>query len=629
MAGRKRKRRHDNAAVSLAPPSNADVASVLRTSSAQRPARASTALARCLLEKWAWGFISGPMVQELAAAAKASGASGDDLDILASMGSHGQESGVHNISRTIKRHFCKDLRCPPEAHTVSVRMIAKLKAVEKVRMIDTSMLLPHDWFAALEGYPEVLGLDSLEMFWSQHDPNDPKLFNNPMTAFDYATSCVPFLLHGDGAKFQRADSLMVLSMRSIISAHNTASSQLLICAIPSSCTVKSEEGTWSAIWRELTWSLTALFEGKHPTLDAQGQPFAAGSSRAALAGKPLMPSRPKLRGVLWVIAGDNEYLANYTHLNHPSARHPCFMCQCFGHPPKKPKEGEAVQVIEYAPMNDFRPDAKWRLTIKSPQAMRQHPPTKHVVMQVPGVVGETFAFDSLHTLELGATAHFIANCLFEFVYEERTGTLQEGLANVWHEILRLYSTLHIDHSNRIGQLTLTSFADEAAPWQNFPALSGIKARQCRYLVPVVCELCKSAAGTCVGQHRLRAAMHLHEAYNIVDEHGWFLSELGKQGFRTHVDAFLVHYSYLAKQALSQKVYKYSLVTKHHYVAHLPDQCDFLNLKISWCYQGETMAGLIAALGHSVLAGTAACKVCTSIISKYRLAMHLRFMSLEC
>ena len=42
-----------------------------------------------------------------------------------------------------------------------------------------------------------------------------------------------------------------------------------------------------------------------------------------------------------------------------------------------------------------------------------------------------------------------------------------------------------------------------------------------------------------------------------------------------------------------------------------------------------MAGLIAALGHSVLAGTAACKVCTSIISKYRLAMHLRFMSLEC
>lgn len=614
MAGRKRKRKV-----------NADGASAFHASSTERPARTSTALARCILEKWAWGFISGPIVQELAEAAKASGATGADLDILASMGSHGQESGIHNISRTIKRHFCKNLGCPPEAHTVSVPMIVRHKAVENVKMVDTPMLLPHDWFAALERHPEVLGLDSLETFWSQHDPTDPKLFQNPMGAFDYKAACVPFLLHGDGAKFQRADSLMVLSMRSIISAHNTASSQLLICAIPSSCTVKPE-ATWSAIWQEVTWSFTALFEGKHPTLDAQGQPFAAGSSRAALAGKPLMPSRPKLRGVLWVIAGDNEYLANYMHLNHPSARHPCFMCECFGHPPKK---DEAVQDIPYAPMNDFRPDAKWRSTIKSPQTMRQHPPTKHAIMKVPGVVGETFAFDSLHTLELGATAHFIANCLFELVYEDRTGTLQEGLVIVWHEILRLYSTLDIDHSNRISQLTLSSFADEGSPWQSFPALSGIKARQCRYLVPVVYELCKSAAKTSVGQHRVRAAMHLHKAYNIIDEHGWFLSELGKRDFRTHIDAFLVHYSYLAKQAFSQKLYKYSLVTKHHYVAHLPDQCDFLNLKISWCYQGETMAGLIAALGHSVLAGTAACKVCASIISKYRLAMHLRFMSLEC
>ena len=90
--------------------------------------------------------------------------------------------------------------------------------------------------------------------------------------------------------------------------------------------------------------------------------------------------------------------------------------------------------------------------------------------------------------------------------------------------------------------------------------------------------------------------------------------------------FLSHYSALAWLANAQKKLRWSVVPKHQYAAHLPEQAAWCNPRLLWASGGESMVGKIAALGHSCLAGTAAEKVAARILPKYRVAMHLRLTS---
>ena len=84
---------------------------------------------------------------------------------------------------------------------------------------------------------------------------DPKLSKNPISKDP--KSYLPLMLHGDGGAFQRYDSINIISMRSLLSPANVASSQLLLAAIPKSCCNKSDvatDHTMTAIWEVLVWS---------------------------------------------------------------------------------------------------------------------------------------------------------------------------------------------------------------------------------------------------------------------------------------------------------------------------------------------------------------------------------------
>ena len=68
---------------------------------------------------------------------------------------------------------------------------------------------------------------------------------------------LPLMLHGDGGAFQRADSIIVLSMRSILSSAPVAHSQMLLVALPKSAVHKSDNpaaDTMHCLWAVLTWS---------------------------------------------------------------------------------------------------------------------------------------------------------------------------------------------------------------------------------------------------------------------------------------------------------------------------------------------------------------------------------------
>ena len=567
-----------------------------------------------LLEKWAWGVISSILLQELAAAAKATfGRGTPDIDKFASLGAHG--SLPNHINRDLRVHL-KDV-ITPEAYVFQVPFSVKKGTVTQVVWLPCSILLPHEWFALLaKDHPAILRLDRIKEFWSKHLAHDPKLIGNPILSVDeFRDIFLPLLVHGDGVEFQTRDSLMVISMRSILTEiGGTATSQLLLAAIPKTCRViaKKRSGgldTMHEIWKALAWSFACLFHGKHPLQNHLSLPFEAGSKRFALAGKPLAAG---FRAVIWVAAGDNDYFSNELGLPHHGAKMPCPRCAC--------TSGIVM------PYNDFRDQAGWKTSMIRPPASRALPAfSNHPIHGIPGVVRETFEFDSLHTLEYGPAQHFVANVFFEMVYEELPGTRDEAVQTLYSNVLGEYKAQRIDCSNHMRRLKLETFCDPSRPHQEFPELgTGIKARHVRYLVPVVRALCQKAGiDTAAKKHRLAAAEHLESLYHIVDGNDLFVPPVEAASFAEHMDKFLLHYTWLAKHAFEDNKYKWSVVPKFHYCAHLPDQIAFLNLRVTWCYGGETMAGIVSALGHSCLSGTPPEDVPCSMIGKYRVAVDLR------
>jgi len=205
------------------------------------------------------------------------------------------------------------------------------------------------------------------------------------------------------------------------------------------------------------------------------------------------------------------------------------------------------------------------------------------------------------------------------------GTREKNLENLNNEIFSLYRDLDIDSSDQIRKLKLESFCNANRPHQEFPDLTrSIKARQVRYLIPVVAALCRNRGlRTEAQKHRFAAASHLQAMYSIVDANDWFVSSSDADAFLQHMNKFLLHYTWLAQHAFNLKLYKYSVVPKFHYCAHMGEQIRYLNLRATWCYGGETMAGIISTLGFSCLSGTPAQNVPTSLIGKYRVAIEIR------
>ncbi|CAJ1430588.1 unnamed protein product [Effrenium voratum] len=285
----------------------------------------------------------------------------------------------------------------------------------------------------------VAGFGHAHGFWSDHDMSDPKLINNPLSKVDL-THCLPMAVHGDGGAFQRHDSITVISMRSLLSSANVAHSQLLLAAIPKYCSMLDggdDENTMHHIWSILKWSFSFMLYNKHPEKDHNGNKWPPNSKRADLAGQPL--SANGFSACVFAMTGDGEWFQNEYKLKGASSNECCFNCQANR---------------SDIPYNDFRASAAWRKTVTKHKGKC---PTSHVIS---GVVGETFAYDSLHIIEEGVAAHAIANCFFDWVIKPRWAGVQEArLKALFHKILKQYEELGIPSSNRIPKLTFSNFCN--------------------------------------------------------------------------------------------------------------------------------------------------------------------------
>jgi hypothetical protein len=562
-----------------------------------------------LMNKWAWGTLSAPAVQELAQAAVFSGCDRPDVKELADLGARGEQAG--NIHRDLLRLYVKGT-ASPTAYVAQVPMHVRddVSGEMTIETLECHMLLPHDWMASLDSADcgrEAYGVDGLREFWQNANPQDPRFVGNPFTSVRDKSKFVPWLVHGDAAQFQARDSLLIISMRSLLTRQPVMKSQFMLAALPKKCRSTSDDenqDSWAIIWKHLAWSFAAMYEGKHPLIDAYGHEFPPGSERAALAGKALCPNTG-LKGIVWVLAGDYDYLCNELGLQHPMANEPCSYCNCN---------------VTDRPWNDFRPQAAWRSGSRTAEENRASCPSKHPLMSIPGVVFETIRLDSMHLLELGVTQHVLANVLADIVYDHLPGTKDANAKIMNAAITELYRDLGITSDRRVPELLPQNFC---AKRTEYPCLKAVKAREARYLTPVVQKLAERYVSDDVySKQRLACVSKLSEMYEIIDAHLLYTPAAALKALEASTLHFLLHYSWLAKNSMQRNLNRWNVIPKHHYLVHLAQQAAYQSPRACWAYGGESTVGTIAALGQACSAGTSSAKLSKPLMAKYCIAMHL-------
>jgi hypothetical protein len=491
--------------------------------------------------------FEAPFVQEISRNAELSGAATPMLSWMASLGSYGAQP--QNIHRALMQRFCKKLSTP-EPYSFNIPVVCKENSEFVVKDASIDMLLPHEWLSSVSAADcENILVDRMTVkdFWRNSDEQQPKLQNHPMKLVrSWHSTFIPFMLHGDAAEFQERDSLMIISMRSILTSLPISASQLLIAALPKSCATKA---TWHQIWTVVKWSFTALFEGRHPLRDHEGNDFPEGSTRKANAGKPL--TADGMRGVLFCLAGDMQFFSDEIGFAHSAANAKCSFCQ-----------GNNTT----HPWNDLRSNAKWRTTLRDSHEI-QHP-----VMEIPGVTIQTFTLDVLHVIDLGVSVHLVGNLLFEFVFCVLPGNRPQCMSEVNKLIQTIYVEKNISADNRVKKLDLKDFCADRAPFQSYPCLVHAKAREVRYLVPVIAVMAnRLLSQTNEHQHMKAAADSLAQALTLIDQHPIFMPARAVTSFTECVDNFGLHYMALSKLAFQAGHARWSMVPKHHYFMHMPSQ----------------------------------------------------------
>ena len=282
-----------------------------------------------LIEKWAWGLMTLPTVQSVAAAAVKDQAQGNLLRKISRIGARGALPGH------LHRDMVRLLRKHGRALKVSPRPLRLwLQNGQVPFWTTTSIIMPHELLASIysdrpAAFEEVMlggSSDCIGKFWADFPP--PACLAND-GRHDFRQRCIPVAVHGDGvaiSQVARTGSKKVdcISWQSLLCKKQTALSSFLIF-FAFAHQVK-EEGcfrTWWSVWRHICWSLRALYSGKWPSTDQDGLAWPQGSTAGKLAGQDLA-------GGFYCIPvaarGDIEWMSLHHGLAHPSSRQPCSLC---------------------------------------------------------------------------------------------------------------------------------------------------------------------------------------------------------------------------------------------------------------------------------------------------------------
>ena len=157
-------------------------------------------LAKLLINEWAWGNLSSPVVQKIASAAVADGATHRHVKDLASLGAHGLYPG--NTHRDLLNKLATPI---VPAALRDYTMWAKLPFLKTVEL-SQKILFPHALFSNIYTHDQGLfedifmGGDKKRVveFWDQMATTERYPTTQIKDKPNHKTHCIPLGLHGDG-----------------------------------------------------------------------------------------------------------------------------------------------------------------------------------------------------------------------------------------------------------------------------------------------------------------------------------------------------------------------------------------------------------------------------------------------
>eukprot|EP00435_Cladocopium_sp_Y103_P046777 s1128_g13.t1 len=379
-----------------------------------------SALANYLLSQYAWGNMSVQQVQQIAGLAMEDLQQTEtlvtfpDLEKLSKLGS----SGVHvnNMYRDIARYIDSIGNLPP---TTAVEIPTK-HGDEK-----TGLMLPHEIFSFLfHNYPNAFkklfmpgGQTEVEKFWRQCS-GASSLKNQPALQRLDPKKAIPVGVHGDEVPIGGRGKVwcklaVVLSFFSLLaSAMPTKQSLLLIWACNPARFVLGDQGSVDSFMLVLRWSLNALFSGKWPAADHNGERYHPQSREAKKAGTYLAGG---FYGIVMALVGDLDYFNKFLGLPHwSSAKNPCGRCLCTKAGPNTWK--------------DSRQETPWRTTTFTTRSWQAFPDTSNnPIFNTANISGLTCQADYMHVKYLGYQQYFLGSVLWLLVHEILPGS---PLANI-------------------------------------------------------------------------------------------------------------------------------------------------------------------------------------------------------
>ena len=571
-----------------------------------------SSLATKLLSLWAHGTLSAVMIRELAHLAILDGASHSELVALAKAGHWGKWEG--NVSRDLMQTFAKGLAFKH----VEVEVPCVDPKTSLVETTPASMFLPHLMFADLaKGHPQrfesMFGVSKLVDFWDGAlKTNDDRLVGHPMRSKpDWKEKTIPIFVHGDGVEFQDRDSLMVWSWGAIDSLFNSLDNHILIAAFPKSST---SPDTWKPLMSELSWSLRALLDGKHPEKDNVGNALEKDSEHFLAKGLPLTPFGH--RCVVWSLQGDHEFFSNVVGLPHWRNRFPCW--ECDGSNDAEPAN-KCIRTIHPA-NNDF--------DLVSNTCAAANPRSNHPIFDVPGVTTKMVRGDGLHILfTKGVYAHFLGSILAFMCWKEGPGAHQ--VVPPWKRLGLLFDQIQIyynEHSvkSRLTNLKLSMFTSTKTPHAQHASLNS-KGAENKHLAPALLKVCLDVLDQShpVHLHIIKALEGIVGVVDIFDKAGIYLESSEYYMALAKAETFFEHYDWLHEWAVAEDRNLFHVVMKHHTFLHLVQNSRYLNPRHHCCFKSEDFVGKISKVTASVAMGVKSSKLSLKLAPKYSLLFHLR------
>jgi len=376
------------------------------------PPTGRSELVRQLLDKWAWGELTTPVVQQIAAAAFKDLQDGrcENQQALAEVRRLATLGAAGRSPQHVHEQLVRSLGEVPMTATTMLPLPVAANNPAGYVVRDVGVLMPHEHFACLyanysRAWHEVFcpgGSTGLRSFWAAQAAN-PQYRDHPLrTRPDFQSMAVPLVLYGDGIPTTGvgkswAKSLDCWYWGSCLSRGDSRAVCHLITVFFSKFYSKAPlRRTLDALYRVMAWSFEAIAAGKHPTLDWDGNPWGAGTRQAKVAGRPLAGG---YYGVLYSLRGDLEFFRGHFGFPAANAMRPCIKCA-------------ATSSDTELRWSDFRRgEAGW---MAAQYVDREG--CKHRILALAGVNVHTVHVDYLHCKFLGVVQYFLGSVFFLAVY---------------------------------------------------------------------------------------------------------------------------------------------------------------------------------------------------------------------